>query len=216
MYTLTTFRSVPSFAVGHVRDLRVRWALEEAGQSYDLRLIGFEDKESPAYRREQPFAQVPVLRDGDRALFETGAILLHLGERHPILLPHDPAAREQVTMWMFAALNSVEPYVGNLANLVAFSMDQPWAEAQRPVLEEIALKRLSQVDDWLEGRDYLAGNFSAADILMTTVVRLLDGMGYVERFARLTAWRDRCTARPAYRKALAAQVAQYATEAAAA
>ncbi|KQY18613.1 hypothetical protein ASD28_00195 [Massilia sp. Root133] len=212
MYTLTTFRSVPSFAVGHVRDLRVRWALEEAGQSYDLRLIGFEDKESPAYRREQPFAQVPVLHDGDLALFETGAILLHLGERHPVLLPRDPAARAQATMWMFAALNSVEPYVGNLANLVAFSMDQPWAEAQRPVLEEIALKRLGQVDDWLEGRTYLAGEFGAADILMTTVVRLLDGMGYVERFARLTAWRDRCTARPAYRKALAAQVAQYVVE----
>jgi glutathione S-transferase len=216
MYTLTTFRSVPAFAVGHVRDLRVRWALEEAGQPYDLRLIGFEDKESPAYRREQPFAQVPVLHDGDQALFETGAILLHLGERHPVLLPRDADARAQVTMWMFAALNSVEPYVGNLANLVAFSMDQPWAEAQRPVLEEIALKRLGQVDDWLEGRDHLAGSFSAADILMTTVVRLLDGMGYVERFARLTAWRDRCTARPAYRKALAAQVAQYVVEPAAA
>jgi glutathione S-transferase len=212
MYTLTTFRSVPSFAVGHVRDLRVRWALEEAGQSYDLRLIGFEDKESPGYRREQPFAQVPVLHDGDQALFETGAILLHLGERHPVLLPRDPAARAQVTMWMFAALNSVEPYVGNLANLVAFSMDQPWAEAQRPVLEEIALKRLRQVDDWLDGRDHLAGEFSAADILMTTVVRLLDGMGYVERFARLAAWRDRCTARPAYRKALADQVALFTTE----
>jgi glutathione S-transferase len=196
-----------------VRDLRVRWALEEAGQSYDLRLIGFEDKESPAYRREQPFAQVPVLHDGDLALFETGAILLHLGERHPVLLPRDPAARAQATMWMFAALNSVEPYVGNLANLVAFSMDQPWAEAQRPVLEEIALKRLGQVDDWLEGRDHLAGSFSAADILMTTVVRLLDGMDYVERFARLAAWRDRCTARPAYRKALAAQVAQFTSEA---
>jgi glutathione S-transferase len=212
MYTLTTFRSVPSFAVGHVRDLRVRWALEEAGQPYDLRLIGFEDKESAAYRREQPFAQVPVLHDGDMPLFETGAILLHLGERHPVLLPRDPAARAQVTMWMFAALNSVEPYVGNLANLVAFSMDQPWAEAQRPVLEEIALKRLGQVDDWLEGREFLAGDFSAADIVMTTVVRLLDGMGYVERFARLAAWRDRCTARPAYRKALAAQVAQYVVE----
>ncbi|MCS0616003.1 glutathione S-transferase family protein [Massilia kyonggiensis] len=208
MYTLTTFRSVPSFAVGHVRDLRVRWALEEAGQPYDLRLIGFEEKESPAYRREQPFAQVPVLHDGDTALFETGAILLHLGERHPVLLPH----AAEGTMWTFAALNSVEPYVGNLANLVAFAMDQPWAEAQRPVLEEIALKRLGQVDDWLEGRDYLAGEFGVADIVMTTVVRLLDGMGYVERFARLTAWRDRCTARPAYRKALAAQVAQYVVD----
>lgn len=216
MLTLTTFRSVPSFAVGHVRDLRVRWALEEAGQRYDLRLIGFEDKESPAYRREQPFAQVPVLQDGDLTLFESGAILLHLGERFPALLPRDPAKRAHATMWMFAALNSVEPYLGNLANLVAFSLDQPWAAAQRPVLEEIALKRLGQVDAWLEGRDYLAGDFSAADILMTTVVRLLDGMGYVERFDRLTAWRDRCTARPAYRKALADQVAQYAAEAAAA
>ena len=212
MYTLTTFRSVPSFAVGHVRDLRVRWALEEAGQSYDMRLIDFEDKETPAYRREQPFAQVPVLQDGDLILFESGAILLHLGERHPVLLPRAAAARAQATMWMFAALNSVEPYLGNLANLVAFAMDQPWAEAQRPMLEEIALKRLGQVDDWLEGRDYLAGEFSAADILMTTVVRLLNGMGYVERFARLAAWRNRCTARPAYRKALAAQVAQYAVE----
>jgi glutathione S-transferase len=216
MYTLTTFRSVPPFAVGHVRDLRVRWALEEAGQPYDVRLIGFEDKESPAYRGEQPFAQVPVLRDGDLTLFETGAILLHLGERFPVLLPRDPSARAHATMWVFAALNSVEPYLGNLANLVAFSMDQPWAAAQRPVLEEIALKRLGQVDAWLEGRDYLAGDFSAADILMTTVVRLLDGMGYVERFARLAAWRERCTSRPAFRKALAAQVAQYAQEAAAA
>jgi glutathione S-transferase len=192
-----------------VRDLRVRWALEEAGQSYDLRLIGFEEKETPAYRREQPFAQVPVLQDGDLTLFESGAILLHLGERHPVLLPRDAAARAQVTMWMFAALNSVEPYLANLANLVAFSGDAPWADAQRPVLEEIALKRLGQVDDWLEGRDFLAGEFSAADILMTTVVRLLDGMGYVERFARLTAWRDRCMARPAFRKALADQVAHF-------
>jgi glutathione S-transferase len=209
MYTLTTFRSVPPFAVGYVRDLRVRWALEEAGQSYDVRLIGFDEKDTPAYRREQPFAQVPVLRDGDLTLFETGAILLHLGERHPVLLPRDADARAQVTMWSFAALNSVEPYVGNLANLVAFAMDQPWAGAQRPVLEEIALKRLGQVDDWLADRDYLAGEFSAADILMTTVVRLLDGMGYVERFARLTAWRDRCMARPAFRKALADQVAHF-------
>jgi glutathione S-transferase len=212
MYTLTTLRSVPPFAVGYVRDLRVRWALEEAGQPYDLRLVDGADTASPAYRRMQPFGQVPVLQDGDRTLFESGAILLYLAERHPVLLPRDADARLDVTMWMFAALNSVEPYVGNLVMLVAFALDQPWAEAQRPGLEEIALKRLGQVDDWLAGRDYLAGEFSVADIVMTTVVRLLDGMGYVERFARLTAWRDRCTARPAYRKALADQVAQYAAE----
>ena len=216
MYTLTTFRSVPSFAIGHVRDLRVRWALEEAGQPYDLRLIDFAEAATQDYRREQPFGQVPVLQDGDLTLFETGAILLHLGERYPALLPRDPDARAHVTMWTFAALNSVEPYLGNLANLVAFSMNEPWAAAQRPVLEEIALKRLGQVDAWLEGRDFLAGEFSVADILMTTVVRLLEGMDYVERFPRLTAWRDRCMARPAYRKALAAQVAQYAEETAAA
>ena len=216
MYTLTTFRSVPSFAIGHVRDLRVRWALEEAGQPYDLRLIDFAEAATQDYRREQPFGQVPVLQDGDLTLFETGAILLHLGERFPTLLPRDPDARAQVTMWTFAALNSVEPYLGNLANLVAFSMNEPWAAAQRPVLEEIALKRLEQVDAWLEGRDFLAGTFSVADILMTTVVRLLDGMGYVERFGRLTAWRERCTARPAYRKALADQVDQFTKEAAAA
>jgi len=216
MYTLTTFRSVPSFAIGHVRDLRVRWALEEAGQPYDLRLIDFAEAATQDYRREQPFGQVPVLQDGDLTLFETGAILLHLGERFPTLLPRDPDARAQVTMWTFAALNSVEPYLGNLANLVAFSMNEPWAAAQRPVLEEIALKRLGQVDAWLEGRDFLAGEFSVADILMTTVVRLLDGMGYVERFGRLAAWRDRCTARPAYRKALADQVALFTQEAAAA
>jgi len=216
MYTRTTFRAVPSFAVGHVRDLRVRWALEEAGQPYDLRLIDFADAATQDYRREQPFGQVPVLQDGDLTLFETGAILLHLGERFPTLLPRDPDARAQVTMWTFAALNSVEPYLGNLANLVAFSMNEPWAAAQRPVLEEIALKRLGQVDAWLEGRDFLAGEFSVADILMTTVVRLLDGMGYVERFGRLAAWRDRCTARPAYRKALADQVDQFTKEAAAA
>jgi glutathione S-transferase len=216
MYTLTTFRSVPSFAVGHVRDLRVRWALEEAGQPYDLRLVDFADAATPDYRREQPFGQVPVLQDGDLTLFESGAILLHLGERYPTLLPRDPAARAHVTMWTFAALNSVEPYLANLANLVAFSLDEPWAAAQRPVLEEIALKRLGQVDAWLEGRDFLAGDFSVADILMTTVVRLLDGMGYVERFDRLTAWRNRCTARPAYRKALADQVTHFTQEAAAA
>ena len=216
MYTLTTFRSVPSFAIGHVRDLRVRWALEEAGQPYDLRLIDFAEAATPAYRLEQPFGQVPVLQDGDLTLFETGAILLHLGERYPALLPRDPDARAQVTMWTFAALNSVEPYLGNLANLVAFSLNEPWAAAQRPVLEEIALKRLGQVDAWLDGRDFLAGGFSVADILMTTVVRLLDGMGYVERFDRLAAWRERCTARPAYRKALADQVALFTQEAAAA
>jgi glutathione S-transferase len=216
MTTLTTFRYVPPFAVGHVRDLRIRWALEEAGQGYDLRLVGFEDTKTPAYRREQPFGQVPVLQDGELTLFESGAILLHLGERYPVLLPADAAGRKQATVWMFAALNSVEPHIANLSNLLAFSKDEPWAEGARPAMEAMALRRLEEVDAWLDGREHLAGAFGVADILMTTVLRLLDGMGYVERYARLHDYRERCMARPAFRKALADQTALYAVEPAAA
>ena len=216
MMTLTTFRSVPPFAVGHVRDLRVRWALEEAGLPCTMRLIGFEDAARPDYRQEQPFGQVPVLQDDGLTLFESGAILLHLGERCPGLLPAEPDARARVTMWMFAALNSVEPYLAEFANLVAFAANETWTIERRPALEEMALKRLRDLDVWLEGRDWLADGFSAADILMTTVLRLLDGMEMVERFGSLGAYKERCSARPAFRKALADQVALYAQRPAAA
>jgi glutathione S-transferase len=209
MLTLTTFRSVPSFAIGYVRDLRVRWALEEAGLPYSLRLLGFEDAATPAYRREQPFSQIPVLQDGELTLFETGAILLHLGERCPALMPADPDARAKVTMWMFAALNSVEPYLANLVNLVVFAADEPWAAGARPAAEAMVDKRLRDLDDWLDGREWLAGSFSVADILMATVLRLVDNMEMVERYARVTAYRERCIARPAFQKALADQVAHF-------
>lgn len=212
MITLTTFRSVPSFAVGYVRDLRVRWALEEAGLPYSLRLIEFDEAATPGYRREQPFSQVPVLQDGAVRLFESGAILLHLGERCPALLPPDAQARAQVTAWMFAALNSVEPCLGRLAELVVFSGGEDWAAGARPSIEEMALKRLRDLDDWLDGRDWLAGEFSAADILMCSVVRLVGRMELVERFERLSAYQARCMDRPAFRKALADQLALYARE----
>jgi glutathione S-transferase len=209
MLTLTTFRSVPSFAIGYVRDLRVRWTLEEAGLPYTLRLLEFQEAATPAYRQEQPFSQIPVLQDGGLSLFETGAILLHLGERCPTLLPVDADARARVTMWMFAALNSVEPYVGNLVSLVVFSAGEPWAAGARPSTEAMVDKRLRDLDDWLDGREWLADDFSVADILMTTVLRLMDSMKMVERFARVTAYRERCMARPAFRKALADQVAHF-------
>jgi glutathione S-transferase len=214
MLTLTTFRSVPSFAVGYVRDLRVRWALEEAGLPYALRALGFEEAATPAYRREQPFSQIPVVQDGGLTLFETGAILLHLGERSPALMPADADARARVTMWMFAALNSVEPYIANLVNLVVFSSGEPWAAGARPAAEAMVDKRLRDLDDWLDGRECLADGFSVADILMATVLRLVDNMEMVERFARVTAYRERCMARPAFQKALADQVAHF-TQAAA-
>ncbi|MCD2518322.1 glutathione S-transferase family protein [Massilia sp. G4R7] len=209
MLTLTTFRSVPPFAAGYVRDLRVRWALEEAGLPYELRLLDFQDAALPAYRKEQPFSQIPMLQDGDLRLFESGAILLHLAQRCPLLLPQDAHARAQVTVWMFAALNSVEPYLAELVTLNLFHGDEDWAAGARPAAEEMVRKRLRDLDDWLEGRGWLAGEFSAADILMTTVLRLLDGMELVERHDRLRAYRDRCMDRPAFGKALADQLALY-------
>lgn len=212
MRVLTTLRAVPSFAVGHVRDLRVRWALEEAGMPYEVRLIGPEDQASPAYRRQQPFGQVPVLRDGKLTLFESGAILLHLGEQSPALLPVDASGRAEATMWLFAALDSVEPELGNLAELLFFSAHEAWAIERRPVLEAAALKRLQDLEAWLAHRDYLAGTFSVADILMTTVLRLLDDTDLVAGFPALKAYHARCMARPAFRKALADQVALYSAE----
>jgi glutathione S-transferase len=216
MLTLTTFRSVPPFAIGYVRDLRVRWALEEAGLPYSVRALEFQEAATPAYRQQQPFSQIPVLQDDGLTLFETGAILLHLGQRSPALMPLDVDARAKVTMWMFAALNSVEPYVGNLVSLVVFSADEPWAAGARPGAEAMVLKRLRDLEDWLDGREWLAGGFSVADILMTSVLRLVDDMDMVERFARVTAYRDRCMARPAFKKALADQVAHFTQAAAAA
>jgi glutathione S-transferase len=216
MLTLTTFQSVPPFAIGYVRDLRVRWALEEAGLPYLLRSLAFEEAATPAYRQEQPFSQIPVLQDGGLTLFETGAILLHLGERSPALMPADADERARVTMWMFAALNSVEPYVSNLVNLVVFAADEAWAAGARPQAEAMVLKRLRYLDDWLDGREWLTDSFSVADILMTTVLRLVDNMEMVERFERVKAYRDRCMARPAFQKALADQVAHFRQAAAAA
>jgi glutathione S-transferase len=210
MYTLTTFRSVPPFVVGYVRDVRVRWALEEAQLAYKVRLIGPDDRPTPAYRQQQPFGQVPVLEHDGTTLFETGAILLHLGERSPALLPLDHAGREQAVVWMFAALNSVEPHIANLSEMIAFHAGEAWTVERRPALEQMAVKRLGDLDAWLDGRDYLTGRFTVADIMMTTVLRLLDSTGLVERFPNLHAYKARCMARPAWKKALADQVAQYA------
>jgi glutathione S-transferase len=213
MLILTTLRSVPPFAIGHVRDLRVRWALEEAGLPYQVRLVSPEDRNTPAYRRQQPFGQVPVLQDGDRSLFESGAILLYLGERHSKLLPAQTQAREEAIQWTFAALNSLEQHVAGLAQLLAFHAGEAWAAERRPALEAMALQRLGELAAHFADRDYLAGTFSVADIVMTCTLRLLDGTGVVDGFPALAAYKARCTARPAFIKALADQTAVYATAA---
>lgn len=210
MYTLSTFRWLPPFAVGYARDLRVRWALEEACLPYELRLVGPEQVATPAYREQQPFGHIPVLQDGEQSLFESGAILLHLGTKAEALLPNDADGRTQAMVWAFAALNSVEPQVLKVAELSLFDKDEPWVVARRPKLEEMALKRLGDLDGWLANRDFLTGRFTVADILMTTVLRFLDDSGLVDRFAAVSAYKARCMARPAFQKALADHLALYA------
>jgi glutathione S-transferase len=181
---------------------------------YELRLIGAAEQSSQAYRHEQPFGQVPVLQDGALSIFESGAILLHLGGKSEVLLSADPVERERTIMWMFAALNSIEPHIAPLAELIFFSAGEAWAIERRPALEELANKRLRDLDAYLHGREYLAARFSVADILMATVLRLLDQSGLLDRFASVSAYQARCIARPAFQKALADQLDLYATAAA--
>lgn len=216
MIRVTAFRSVPPFARGLVRDLRVRWALEEAGFPYEVRLIGREDQTTPAYRRLQPFGQVPVFEDGELTLFESGAIVQHIAEQSDTLMPADAAGRARVKAWLFAAMNSVEPQIMNLASIDLFHADEEWAKLRRPGVVEAVQSKLSKLCDWLEGRDYLEDRFTAADLLMTSVLRNLRHTDLVEQVPVLEAYRERCVARPAFQKALADQLATFAENDAAA
>jgi glutathione S-transferase len=208
--TITTFRWVPPFAVGLVRDLRVRWALEEAGESYQIRSIGFESQQDPDYLQLQPFGQVPVYQEADLDLFESGAIVLHIAERCPALMPPGSHGRAQTTAWVIAALNSVEPHVLNFAELGMIPPEETWVAARRPALEERAAKRLGQLENWLQDRDHLLGQFSAADIVMTAVLRQLRKTDMLPRYPQVEAYVKRCEARPAFVKALADQIAHFA------
>lgn len=213
MNKVSAFRWVPPFAQGLVRDLRVRWALEEAGLSYEARLIGPEDQKSESYRRLQPFGQVPAYEENGLVMFESGAVVLHIAERSEALMPSDPGARARVTTWMFAALNTVEPQAQNLAEIDLFHAKEEWAKARRPSAVEAVNKRLTSLSAWLEGRDYLEGRFTAADLLMTTVLRILRHTELVAEMPVLAAYHQRCEARPAFQKALADQMAVFAANA---
>jgi glutathione S-transferase len=200
---------VPPFAQGLVRDLRVRWALEEAGLAYEERLIAFGEQNGAPHRAMQPFGQVPVYEEGDLVLFETGAIVLHIGERCPALLPTDAARRARTYTWMFAALNSVELHVQNLTVMDLFFQNEEWAKVRRPAAEKLAQSRLDGVAASLAGRDYLEGQFTAGDLLMVTVLRLLRHTRMVADNPVLAAYQARCEARPAFQRALAAQLAPF-------
>ena len=206
---VSAFRWVPPFAQGLVRDLRVRWALEEAGIAYEERLIGPADQSSDGYRALQPFGQVPTYEEDGVSLFESGAIVMHIAERSEVLMPQDAAARARTVTWMFAALNSVEPRLQNLGELDLFHAQQRWAQERRPVVLEAAQKRLAALAAWLDGREYLEERFTAADLLMTTVLRIPRHTTLIADRPVLEAYRLRCEARPAFARALAAQMAVF-------
>jgi glutathione S-transferase len=203
---VSAFRWVPPFAQGYVRDLRVRWALEEAGFPYEARLIDPEIQASEAYREWQPFGQVPAYKDDTVEIFESGAIVLHLAARSEALAPADEAGRARVTTWVIAALNSVEPHVQNLVQLDVFHAGEAWTKERRPQAEAMLCKRLAALSAWLGEREFLEDRFTAGDLMMTMVLRELVETGLLERYANLGAYVRRCTDRPAFRRALEAQL----------
>jgi len=203
---VSAFRWVPPFAQGYVRDLRVRWALEEAGIPYEARLIDGATLASADYRGWQPFGQVPAYRDGEVEMFESGAIVLHLAERSEALAPRDAAGRARVTTWVLAALNSIEPHAQNLIHFGEFDPANDWARARRAQAEALLDGRLAALGAWLGEKDYLEGRFTAADLIMTTVLRELVDDGVLDRFPTLAAYRQRCEARPAFGRAMEAQM----------
>jgi glutathione S-transferase len=211
MINCYAFNAVPPFAQGLVRDLRVRWALEEAGLPYRVTLVGDNGSAMPRsrYNDIQPFGQIPAIDDGDFTLFESGAIVLHVAEQSEKLLPQDPSDRAHVIQWMFAALNSIEPRIQELAGIDLFYTSERWAQERRPAVVQALQQRLAQLAARLDGRDYLVGSFSAADILMTTVLRVVRHTKIVEEVPVLAAYKERCEARPAFTKALAGQMSAF-------
>jgi glutathione S-transferase len=210
MITISAFKWVPDFAKGQVRDLRVRWALEEAGLPYKTRLLEQGEGDTADYRALQPFGQVPIFMEDDFVLFESGAIVLHIGERSEVLLPKDPAARGRATQWLIAALNSIEPFVMNVALIDLFYADQEWAKLRRPSAEAFVRHRLGSLSKTLDDKPYLDGDrFTAGDLMMSTVLRILHHTDIVTSDRRLAAYVERCTARPAFRRALDAQLGDF-------
>lgn len=206
---ITAFEYVPDFAKGVVRDLRARWALEEAGLDYRVRLLDAMAARPQDYFLEQPFGQVPVFIEGEVRMFETGAILLHIGERSETLLPRDEVGRARAMCWLVAALNSIEPKLFELANIDLFNAGEEWARLRRPGAVREIDERLGLLSEWLGERDYLEERFTVADLLMTTVLRNLRGTDLVARHPNLAAYQARCEARPAFARALDAQLADF-------
>lgn len=212
--TITAFERSPDRGRGLARDMRLRWALEEVGQPYAVRLLSFEAMRQPAHLALQPFGQIPTYEDGNLALFESGAIVLHIAERHAGLLPDDPNARARAIAWIFAALNTVEPPVFDHSLARIFERDEPWYEKRLQALETSVRKRLDDLSRHLGAADWLDGAFSAGDLMMVTVLRRAQSSGLLGDYANLSAYVARAEARLAYQRAFAAQLAVFAGSAA--
>jgi glutathione S-transferase len=207
--TITAFAASPDRGMGLARDMPVRWALEEVGRPYEVRLLSFAEMKEPAHRGLQPFGQIPTYEEGDLALFESGAIVFHIAERHAGLLPDDAAARARAIAWMFAALNTVEPPIVNLDIAELMEHDRSWSEERLPMVRDRIRDRLGELSRRLGDADWLDGGFSAGDLLMVNVLRRLAGSGLLEEYPNLAAFVARGEARPAFKHAFAAQLAVF-------
>ena len=207
--TITAFERSPDRGRGLARDMRVRWALEEAGQPYEVRLVSFKTMKEPAHLALHPFGQIPTYEEGDLTLFESGAIVLHIAERHAGLLPADTNARARAVTWMFAALNTVEPPIFERSLATILERDEPWYEQRLRALGDSIRKRLDSLSARLGDADWLDGAFSAGDLLMVTVLLRAQASGLLEEYPNLAAYVARGEARPAYQRAFAAQLAVF-------
>lgn len=205
--TITAFERSPDGGKGLARDTRVRWALEEVGQPYEVRLVSFQAMKEPAHVALHPFGQIPTYEDGDLTLFETGSIVFHLADRNGGLLPQDANARSRAITWMFAALNSVEPPILDLVTVRITEGDKPWAKDRLPLVADRIRQRLTLLADRLGDAEWLDGAFSAGDLLMVSVLLRLRPSGILDEFPSLAAYVARGEARPAYQRAFAAQLA---------
>lgn len=207
--TISAFERSPDGGKGLARDMRVRWALEEVGQPYGVRLLSFKAMKEPAHLALHPFGQIPTYEEGDLALFESGAIVLHIAERHAGLLPDDANARARAIAWMFAALNTVEPPIFDRGLTKILERDEPWYEQRLRVLEDSIRKRLGALSGRLGDADWLDGAFSAGDLLMVTVLLRLKGSTILDEYPNLSAYVARGAARTAYKRAFDAQLAVF-------
>jgi len=205
--TITAFDRSPDGGKGLARDTRVRWALEEAGLPYEVRPVTFEALKQPSHLARNPFGQIPTYEDGGLTLFETGSIVLHIAEGHAGLLPAQAAPRARAISWMFAAVNTIEPPILELANARLLERDQPWSRERMPLVEERVRGRLRQLSAWLGDREWLDGTFSAGDLMMVSVLLRLRASGILDEFRNLAAYVARGEARPAYQRAFVSQAA---------